>query len=256
MYTSPLLTHDTSIHDRSEAMSTPVELARPEVLTELGQETLRRLLRAWFEFERRLGKVPILRRLDVGTFTREDHLALLRNLRPQVVEGARWIARCASSFDREHADVRSMVIGHAQEEHRDYEVLESDFVALGGSLEDIQLAERNVGTEALHAFLMHRASQPNPVDLLGAMWIIEGLGEKMASSWAERIEELSACGTEATRFIRYHANNDDSHMDKLYGMLDRTCTTQGRADAMVKTARVVARLYALQLEEIDHAPPS
>ena len=41
-------------------------------------------------------------------------------------------------------------------------------------------------------------------------------------------------------------------MDKLYGMLDRTCTSTERANAIVKTARVVGRLYALQLEEIDH----
>ena len=233
-------------------MTQTADLDRPDVLTPLGQETLRRLMRSWFDFERRLGKVPILRRLDNGTFTREDHLALLRNLRPQVVEGARWIARCASSFDRNHADVRSLVIGHAQDEHRDYEVLERDYVALGGELSDIQSRPRNIGTEALHGYLMHRASQPNPVDLLGAMWIIEGIGDKMANNWADRIEELSKCGAEATRFIRYHGENDDSHLDKLYGMLDRTATTPERADAIVKTSKVVARLYALQLEEIDH----
>lgn len=233
-------------------MTQTAPLERPDVLTPLGQETLRRLMRSWFDFERRLGAVPILRRLDIGTFTREDHLALLRNLRPQVVEGARWITRCASSFDREHADIRSVVIGHAKDEHRDYEVLERDYAALGGELADIQSRERNIGTEALHGFLMHRASQPNPIDLLGAMWIIEGIGDKMANNWADRIEELSKCGPEATRFIRYHGENDESHMDKLYGMLDRGATTPKRADAIVKTSKVVARLYALQLEEIDH----
>ena len=93
-------------------MSNISTLERPEVLTELGQETLRRLMRAWFEFERRLAKVPILRKLDTGTFTREDYLALLRNLRPQVVEGARWISRCASSFDRHHAARRRSQAAH------------------------------------------------------------------------------------------------------------------------------------------------
>jgi Iron-containing redox enzyme len=228
-----------------------VELARPNVLTPLGQETLRRLMRVWFEFDRQLAKVPILRRLDVGTFTRGDYSTLLRNLRPQVVEGARWISRCASSFDRDHADIRSVVIGHARDEHRDYEVLESDFQKLGGDLDELRGQPRNVGTEALHAFLMHRASRANPVDLLGAMWIIEGLGQKMASDWAKRIEELTDCGAEATRFIRYHGENDESHMDKLYGLLDRCCSTELLAEAIVKTARVTARLYALQLEELD-----
>ena len=49
------------------------EIKRPEALTELGQATRRRLMREWFEFERRLATVPIIRRLDLGTFSREDY---------------------------------------------------------------------------------------------------------------------------------------------------------------------------------------
>ena len=90
---------------------------------------LRRLLREWFEFERLLGTVPIVRRLDLGTFTREDYQRLLLNLGLSL-EGSRWISRCASSFDRDHADIRSIILQHAHDEHRDYEVLEQDFVAL------------------------------------------------------------------------------------------------------------------------------
>jgi 3-oxoacyl-[acyl-carrier-protein] synthase-3 len=101
---------------------------------------------------------------------------------------------------------------------------------------------------------MYKAGEPNPVGLLGAMWIIEGLGEKMASSWADRIEELTGHGRECTRFARYHAANDDSHMDRLYGLIDRICTSQQAADEVVRTAKIVARLYAMQLEAIDRDP--
>lgn len=229
-----------------------VELDRPDVLTERGQAVLRDLMRSWFDFERQLAKNPVLRRLDVGTFTIEDYRKLLRNLRPQVIEGSRWIARCASSFDRDHADLRSVILGHARDEHRDYEVLERDYVAAGGDLAEIQQQPRNIGTEAFHAYMMHTASQENPVGLLGAMWIIEGLGDKMATSWAERIRELTGLDEEATAFLSYHGHHDDEHMDKLYAMLDRMATTDERAEAIVKTSRVVGRLYALQLEELDH----
>lgn len=234
-------------------MGEPLVLERPDVLTEVGQETLRRLIRVWFEFERRLAKVPIIKRLDLGQFNLDDYQKLLLNMRPQVVEGARWISRCASSFDRDNADVRSVIIGHAQDEHRDYEMLESDYVASGGDLETLRAQARNPGSEALHCFLMYRASQPNPFDLLGAMWIIEGLGDKMANDWARRVEELIGDTGEYTRFLRYHGENDDSHMEKLYGLIDRVCTDQEVADRIVRTAKVVGRLYAMQLEEIDNA---
>lgn len=232
-------------------MTGTVVLDRPEVLSGIGQATLRRLLRAWFDFERRLGRVPIIQRLDNGTFTRGDYQRLLLNLRPQVVEGSRWISRCASSFDREHSDIRSVIIGHAHDEHRDYEVLEQDYVATGGDLATIRARQRNPGSEALHAYLMYRASETNPVGLLGAMWIVEGLGQKMAGDWAGRIEQLTGVGAGCTRFLRYHGGNDDAHMAKLYGLLDRVCTTDAASDDILRTAGVVGRLYALQLEEVD-----
>jgi hypothetical protein len=228
-------------------------ISRPLALSELGQATLRQLTRAWFGFERRLALVPIVRRLDLGTFTLADYQQLLLHLRPQVVEGSRWISRCASSFDRDHSDIRSVVLGHANDEHRDFEVLESDYVATGGELETIRKQPRNIGSEALNAYLMFRAGESNPVGLLGAMWIIEGLGEKMAGNWAKRVEELTGVGRGCTQFLRYHANNDDSHMNKLYGLIDRICTHQQAAHDVVLTANVVGRLYALQLEEIDGA---
>lgn len=231
-----------------------VEFVRPAALSDLGQETLRRLMREWFQFERLLSTVPVIRRLDLGTFTREDYQRLLLNLRPQVVEGSRWISRCASSFDREHADIRSTILQHAYDEHRDYEMLEQDFVASGGDLLKIRAQAMNPGSEALHAFLMFKASQPNPGAMLGAMWIIEGLGEKMASNWAARIEALTGCDRSCTRFLRYHGSNDDAHLDKLYGLVDRICASAPAANDVVTTARVVAKLYAWQLEEIDNEP--
>jgi 3-oxoacyl-[acyl-carrier-protein] synthase-3 len=228
-----------------------VPLARPAALTELGQSTLRRLMRVWFEFERGLATIPIIRRLDLGTFTRQDYQNLLLNLRPQVIEGSRWISRCASSFDREHSDIRSAILRHAHDEHRDYEMLEQDFVATGGELDRILAQPKNNGSEALHAFLMFRAGEPNPSSMLGAMWIIEGLGEKMAVNWAARIEELTGFDSQCTRFLRYHASNDDSHMDKLYALVDRLCTSETAAAAVVSTAQIVGHLYAWQLQEID-----
>jgi len=218
----------------------------------LVQSLLRDLTLVWLDFERRLSQVPIIRRLETGNFTVDDYKTLLRNLRPQVVEGARWITRAASSFSAEHADLRSKVIEHAFDEHRDYEMLQRDYVAVGGNLSEITRAERNIGTEALAAFLMNQASQPNPIDLLGAMFIIEGLGEKMASRWAKQLQSNTGLKAAATTFLSYHGKNDDSHIAKMYAILTEDKLVAISHERIVKTARVVARLYALQLEEIDN----
>lgn len=216
------------------------------------QELLRQLLAVWLEFERRLEKIPIIRRIEQGTFSIQDYRELLCNLRPQVVEGARWITRAASSFTAEFAELRSTVIHHALDEHRDYELIEKDYVSIGGQLEDIRKAQRNIGTEALSSYLMQQASQANPVDLLGAMFIIEGLGNKMASRWATRIQELLDITSESTRFLSYHGANDDAHIGKLNEILGSDAVNSETAPRILKTAKVVARLYALQLEELNH----
>jgi 3-oxoacyl-[acyl-carrier-protein] synthase-3 len=221
-------------------------------LNSTAQNLLRRLLLVWLDFERYLGKIPIIRRLEQGTFSMDDYKSLLLNLRPQVVEGSRWITRAASSFTAEYSELRSTVIKHAADEHRDYTMLETDFVSVGGNLDQIRNSPRNIGTDALCGYLMNQASQPNPVDLLGAMFIIEGLGNKMATKWAGRIQELLRLKEDSTRFLSYHGENDSSHFEKLYSILDSDAVTDETAPRILRTARVVARLYALQLEEIDN----
>lgn len=222
------------------------------VLTPLGQSCLQALLKVWLDFDLAVSKVAIVKRLEQGRLSLEDYQKLLLNLRQQVIEGSRWITRSASSFDRDYSDIRSTVIHHAEEEHRDYQLLEADYVAAGGEQSVIESTQKNIGSEALHGFLMYRASQPNPVDLIGAMWIIEGLGNKMATKWSRYINEQFSFENSATSFMDYHGENDENHLQELYNLIDRVATSQKNIDDIIRTAKVVAKLYQLQLEEVDN----
>jgi 3-oxoacyl-[acyl-carrier-protein] synthase-3 len=206
----------------------------------------------WADFERQLRATPIVRRIEAGKATREDYRMLLRNLRQQVMEGARWIARAASNVSVELFPIRSMFISHAGDEHRDFQMLERDYCALGGSLDEIVGTPKNVGSEALSAFMFHRASQPDPLDLLGAMFVIEGLGRMKAGQWADALKSQLELADGQVSFLRYHGRNDDQHFDRLREVLASGVVTDEVAPRIVKTARVVARLYALQLEEMDN----
>ena len=211
-------------------------------------DLLRKLALVWLEFERKLQAVPIIYRLNRREFTLEDYQALLKNLRPQVVEGARWIARAASNMI--DFRLRSTFIGHAQDEHRDYQMLERNYVAVGGNLADIVNAEKNIGSEALSAFIFHQASKENPVDLVGSMFIIEGLGNNLAAKWAEQIKSCLGLTTDQVSFMAYHGANDEAHIGKLNAILNAEWMTPAIADRIVRTAQVTARLYLMQLEEI------
>ncbi len=214
----------------------------------ISAELLRQLMLVWLEFERQLRSLPIVRRLHSGEFTLDDYKALLRNLRPQVVDGARWIARAASNMT--DFKLRSTFIGHAQDEHRDFQMLERNYVSVGGALDEIVNAEKNIGSEALSAFIFHQASRENPVDLVGSMFIIEGLGNRLAGEWAELIRQTLSLRKEQVSFLGYHGENDESHIEKLDTILNADWMTDAIAHRIVKTAQVTARLYRLQLEEI------
>ena len=221
--------------------------------TMTSEEVMRGLLKVWGDFSTQLDTVPILDKLQRGKFRLEDYKTLLINHRQQVVEGGRWIALAASSMDAHHFDMRAKFIEHCATEHRDYMMLEQNYVAIGGALEDIQNREKNIGTEALSAFMFHRASQPNPLCLLGSMFIIEGLGQHKAGEWGRAIRDQLSLKDEDVSFLLYHDEHDDGHMEEFdnalrSGVLD--IENMGRD--IIKTAKITARLYQLQLEEIDN----
>ncbi len=211
-----------------------------------------RLDEVWDDLERHLSEVPVLQRLAAGSVTVDDYRRLLYNLRQQVIDGSLWIARAASNFDIDHFDLRAAAIKHAEEEHRDHFLLERDYVAIGGSLDELRAGRKNVGSEALSGYLFHYADRPNPAGLLGAMFIIEGLGARRAAEWAGRFQEVLGLADNQVYFMTYHQEADGAHTGDLTALLESGLVDDATADEIVRCAQVVARLYALQLTELDN----
>lgn len=219
-------------------------------MSDAASDVLRKLTIVFTEFEGRLEQTPLIRKLTRGRFELADYQAFLIQLRQQVKDGALWMSRAASNIDDAHLELRSTLMRHAVTEHRDFRLLEADFIATGGAAETIRSAEKNVGSEALSAWMFHEASKPNPFGLLGAMWIIEGLGSIKAQEWGRRVKDTQALPDEAVRFLLYHGENDAAHIEEFKEMLAMVLPDAAIAARIVKTAQVTARLYALQIEEI------
>jgi 3-oxoacyl-[acyl-carrier-protein] synthase-3 len=240
-------TSQTTIEVAAPAAGKPVAKAGPAPRDT--QRLVLDLAQVWEDFERWLRRTPIVHRIESGTASIEDYKRLLVHLRQQVIEGGRWISRAASNFSLELFDFRSAAIKHAADEHKDYRLLERDYVAVGGDLAEIQSGRKNAGSEALSAFIFQQASLPDPVDLLGAMFIIEGLGNRLALGWATRLQEQLSLRDDQVSFIRYHGEADAEHIGELNHLL--ALVTAEHHERVVRTAQVVARLYALQLEEVN-----
>jgi len=231
------------------------EIVAPDIKTsgtEIEERLVRQLSGVWSDFENRLNVVPIIQKMNEQRLTVEDYRGLLYNLRQQVIDGSRWISRAASNVTRKHFEIRSAFIGHSSDEHRDFEMLESDYVSVGGELESIQNGSKNIGSEALSEYILGQASREDPFNLIGAMFIIEGLGRRVARRWGERIKEQLELEESQIKFLLYHSESDDVHFERLDKAVQSGILTEELVADIVKTAKVVARLYVLQLEEIGN----
>jgi 3-oxoacyl-[acyl-carrier-protein] synthase III len=84
------------------------------------------------------------------------------------------------------------------------------------------------------------------------MFIIEGLGKRMAKRWGTKIREQLNLKNEQVSFLLYHGANDDNHFEKLERAIHSGLLTEPLVKKIIKTAKVTARLYRLQLEELGN----
>lgn len=231
------------------------EIEAPELVVNKNPTSewlVRQLAQVWIDFEARLLQVPIVKKIHSGTLSLEDYKLLLRDLRAQVIDGSQWITRAASNIDIELFELRSAFIKHAATEHRDFMILERNWEALGEPLEDIQSGDKNIGGAALSAFIFQQASVPNPIDLLGAMFIIEGIGKRLAGYWGELMKDQLNLDKDQVSFFTYHGVADENHFHRLEEALNHPLMNMALAKRITKTAKTVARLYQMQLEELGN----
>lgn len=213
---------------------------------------VRQLAQVWVDFETKLLKVPIITKIHKGKLSLDDYKLLLIDLRQQVIDGSQWISRAASNIDIELFELRSAFIKHTATEHKDYQMLERNFEALGEPLSVIQNGEKNIGSVALSSYMFQQASRPNPIDLLGAMFIIEGIGKRLAGYWGEMIKDQLQLKDEQVSFFTYHGVADEKHFHRLEEALNHPLMNMDLAKQIAKTAKITARLYKMQLEELGN----
>jgi 3-oxoacyl-[acyl-carrier-protein] synthase III len=148
--------------------------------------------------------------------------------------------------------LRDLILPHAADEQFDFKILFDDYKRLGGSAESLDRLRRNAGGEALNAYLHARAEGPTPEGLLGAVYIIEGTGQRIVPTLLPEIRRQLALPIETTKFLQYHGENDVNHLARWLHCVEIALEAGGTATAnnIVNTARTTAQLYLMQLESV------
>ena len=204
----------------------------------------------WHDYRSRVWRCGLIRRIVANRLTVADYAGWAGQWVPQVREGSRWMRAGAAAVSASLAPLAALIEHHAGDEQDDFRILYDDYRAAGGTLA-LDALRRNPGGEALNAFLHATATGPEPVGLLGAIYIIEGTGQRIIPALLPLIRRQLPLPASAFRFLAYHGANDTSHLARWLAAVDLAlCADPAHERAIVETARHTAELYRLQFDLI------
>lgn len=209
-------------------------------------DMLQGLMGVWHDYRSEVFRTDIVQSIMQNKVILSDYLAWMECWIPQVREGSLWMRRAVSSMSPQYRELASLVQLHAGEEQLDWQVLYQDYLNAGGTLPAANLV-RNPGGEALNAFMHAYAARPNPIGLLGGIYIIEGTGQRIVPTLLPKLKESLGVTSSILKFIEYHGENDQAHMMRWLSAVKMVAAIDENAtDEIVKVAQIVASLYLQQ----------
>lgn len=256
---SPRAAAETAPADDETAIAPPHDpAAAPEGLGAL----LTELAGIWHDYRSNVWRTPLIRQIRERRFALPDYLNWMEQWVPQVREGSRWMREGAASLTGPYKTLAALIDVHAGEEQDDFNILFSDYRKAGGTVAEIGELRRNPGGEALNAYLHGLAATRDPIGLLGAIYIIEGTGQRIVPALLPLIKAGLKLPPDAFRFLEYHGHNDENHLNRWLAAVEMVMAVeadndgqggkgQGRAARqIIDTARHTAALYLMQFQHI------
>lgn len=253
---SGIFSQNTAASPEPKAIAS--SLVAPEIPAPQAAETaplilkplLTQLASLWQDYRSQVWRTPVIHQLVEGRFSKDAYRNWTAQWIPQVREGTKWMREAAQSLDGPYAALAGIIQTHATDEQNDFNILYQDYLAAGGTLALNDLV-RNPGGQALNAYLHGLAQTPNPVGLLGAIYIIEGTGQRIVPALLPLLRRQVDLPPQAFRFLEYHGANDEHHLTRWLSAVEMVLTIDPSVAAKIfATAKRTAQLYIMQFEHI------
>lgn len=214
------------------------------------QGLLIQLASLWHDYRSQVWRTPIIHKLVSKQFSSDDYRNWTAQWVPQVREGSKWMREAVASLTGDYAELAALIEIHAGDEQNDFKILYEDYCMAGGQapLDDLQ---RNPGGDALNSYLHSLAAQQNPVGLLGAIYIIEGTGQRIIPALLPLLRQQLDLPPNAFRFLDYHGANDEHHLARWLSAVELVLQKDpAAAHKIIATAKRTAQLYLMQFDHI------
>ncbi len=217
------------------------------------QQLLQSLAGIWHDYRSQVWRSPVIHKLVSNRFGLEDYRNWTAQWVPQVREGSKWMREAVASLTDEYAELATLINTHAGEEQNDFKLLYDNYLEAGGE-EALDNLYRNPGGEALNSYLHALAATKNPVGLLGAIYIIEGTGQRIVPALLPLLRKQVELPASAFRFLEYHGANDEHHLARWLTAVELVLAKDAKlSTAILATAKRTAQLYLMQFEHIQDA---
>ncbi len=214
------------------------------------QQLLQSLASVWHEYRSQVWRSPIVHKLVSNQFSVDGYRNWTAQWVPQVREGSKWMREAVVSLTGEYSELADLINTHAGEEQNDFKILYEDYLSAGGT-EALDNLQRNPGGDALNAYLHSLAATKNPLGLLGAIYIIEGTGQRIVPALLPLLRKQVDLPASAFRFLDYHGANDEHHLARWLSAVELVLAKDTKAaSAILATAKRTAQLYLMQFEHI------
>lgn len=214
------------------------------------QPLLTQLAGIWHDYRSAVWRSPVIHKLVAGQFSVADYQHWTAQWVPQVREGSKWMREAVASLTGPFAELGALIETHAGDEQNDFMILYQDYQAAGGTL-PLDALRRNPGGEALNSYLHALAASENPLGLLGAIYVIEGTGQRIVPALLPLLRQQVDLPPIAFRFLDYHGANDEHHLARWLAAVEIVLSIEPKAaEAILATARRTTQLYLMQFEHI------
>ncbi|MBW4788958.1 beta-ketoacyl-ACP synthase III [Alcaligenes faecalis subsp. faecalis] len=236
------------------ASSDQVDIAPPHDPATAPQglrDLLTQLAPIWHGYRSQVWRTPLLRSLHDGSIRMQDYQKWMADWIPQVREGAKWMREACDSLSPAYAPLAELIRLHAGEEQDDFKILFEDYQHAGGTATEIEQLSRNPGGQALNSYLHALAASQDPIGLLGAIYMIEGTGQRIVPALLPLLKSSLSLEPNMYRFLHYHGMNDEHHLARWLVAVELAldCDETGRAEQIIiETARRTAALYLMQFQ--------
>ncbi len=234
----------------------------PQAAVDAGDERLARLLQelaqVWHGYRSAAWRTPLVQAVVRRRLTVADYRAWMECWIPQVREGAVWMRTALAHMGPRYAGLSALIEQHASDEQFDFKILFEDYLCAGGSAARWEELRRNPGGEALTAYLHAAAQRTDAVGLLGAIYVIEGTGQRIIPALLPLLRAQLPLAASAFRFLAYHGENDANHLQRWLDAVSLVlhADASGKAAAsIVAAAKRCATLYLMQWEDAYQGEP-